>query len=450
MADLPAGRGRGIVRRIYANLGLLIGGKAAAGLISLVYMMIAARALGPADYGVLILVHGYAMAVGGIVEFPGWHAIVRYGAQALEASDRGRLIRLLRFAAGIEAIGGMASVVVAAALAPLIGPRLGWSAEAQGFATLYAFAVLASIRATPAGYLQLVGRFDLLGAHGVVAPLVRLAGATVAALAGAGLRGFLVAWLIAALAEWLAMWGLGWWVARVHVAGHRLIGRATGARRENPGIWRFMIAANADITFTELSGRMVPLVIGWVMGPVAAGLYAIAQRAGVVIQQPAQILGQAAYAEFARLVAGGGTATGAALRLALWRCIALALAMASPAVLAMTIAARPLAVLLGGSAFAGAAVLIGWLASARLILVAAPPIGSALVALGRPGWSVLANIAASLLCLAMLPPVLLRLGLVGAGVQAGLQAVATVLLLVFLLHRATADDGARRPAMAQP
>ena len=45
----------GLVRRIYRNLGLLLGGKAAAGLISLVYVVAAARILGPEQYGVLVL-----------------------------------------------------------------------------------------------------------------------------------------------------------------------------------------------------------------------------------------------------------------------------------------------------------------------------------------------------------------------------------------------------------
>lgn len=47
----------GPVRRIYQNLGLLLGGKAAAGLISLVYVVAAARILGPEQYGVLVLVN---------------------------------------------------------------------------------------------------------------------------------------------------------------------------------------------------------------------------------------------------------------------------------------------------------------------------------------------------------------------------------------------------------
>jgi hypothetical protein len=116
---------QGIVRRIYANLARLIGGKAGAGIISLAYMVIAARALGPADYGVLMLVHTFAMTVGGIIEFPGWHAIVRYGAEALETKDRDRLGRLLRFAGAVELTGGVAARLPPPRGCPQFGaPRL--------------------------------------------------------------------------------------------------------------------------------------------------------------------------------------------------------------------------------------------------------------------------------------------------------------------------------------
>ena len=123
----------GLVRRIYRNLGLLLGGKAAAGLISLVYVVAAARILGPEQYGVLVLVNYFAMLVGGLVAFPGWHAIVRYGVQPAE-TDHAKLIRLLRFAGAIELAAGAAAVIVAALAVPLVGPLLGWSADAEKLA----------------------------------------------------------------------------------------------------------------------------------------------------------------------------------------------------------------------------------------------------------------------------------------------------------------------------
>ncbi len=425
------------VRRIYGNLGKLIGGKAAGAIVSVLYMIIAVRVLGPRDYGVLILVHTFAVTVGTIVEFPGWHAVVRYGTQAAQARDDGRLLRLLRFAGLVEGAGGVCSVLAAAVLAPWIGPRLGWSQTALDFALPYSFAVLATIRATPAGYLQLVGRFDLIGAHNLVSPLVRLAGAGGIALLGGGLHAFLVVWLVAALSEWVSMWAMGLWVLRRTRPDAKLIGSARGVVRENAGIRRFMLAANADLTFGDLAPRLAPLAVGWVMGPVAAGLYSVAQRATVVISHPVQLLGQAAYAELARLIAAGGS--GAEIRAALVRMIGIAAAIAVPALLVIAIAADPLAELIGGPAFRSAGGVMLWLAAARAVLLVGPPATAALAALGRPGLSVAANLICSLGLLPLLPPLMTAFGLRGAGIHAVLQAVAASGLLAWFVWRRSGE-----------
>jgi len=438
---MPDTAASGLVSRIYANLVRLLGGKAASAVLGLGYMVIATHALGPVDYGVLVLVHGFAMTVGGIVEFPGWHAIVRYGAQALAEDDHPRMLRLLRFAGMVEAVGGICSILAAAILAPIIGPALGWSQTAIAFAIPYSFAVLASIRATPAGYLQLLGRFDLLGLHNIVPPAVRLIGAGIAAYFHLGLKAFLVAWLIAALAEWIAMWVLGIVAVRRTLRNPVLLGSARGAIAENPGLWRFMLAANADVTLTELAARIAPLFVGWILGPAAAGLYAVAQRATVVIQQPAQIMGQAAYAELARLVASGGT--GAQLRSALLRCAGVAIAVATPVLLILAFFGRQIAVALGGHAFAGAASLILLLAIARTAWLVAPPASSALTALGRPTLSVAANLTINLGLLPLLPLMMLWIGLDGSGWHAIIQGVGASTLLLVMVLRQTRDPAAR-------
>ena len=422
-----------IVRRIYANLARLIGGKAGAGVISLGYMIIAARELGPADYGVLMLVHTFAMTVGGIVEFPGWHAIVRYGAEALEAKDHDRLGRLLRFAGTVELAGGVAAVATAALLGPLLGARLGWSPVAIGFALPYSFAVLASIRATPAGYLQLVGRFDLLAMHTLAAPVVRLVGAGIAAAMGVGLHGYLVAWLVAALVEWASLWAIGLWVARRELGKLPLAGSMRGVTSENGGIWRFMIGANADVTFGELAARIPPLLIGATLGSVATGLYSLAQRVTVVLAAPAQVLGQAAYAELARLVAAGGH--GAPLRAALYQSLRIALIAAAPVVIVLLLFGRQVAVLIGGPAYAGAAGLLVWLTLARTILLAGPPTSAALIALGRPSLSVVANLGSAFATLPLLFVLLREFGIAGAGWQAVVQAALAAGLLLFFVGR---------------
>lgn len=421
--------------RIFRGMGLVLGGKAGAGLISLVYLVIAARALGPRDYGILVLVHGYVIATCGIVEFPAWQAIVRYGAEAHAQNAPHRLARLLRFGTVVELAGGVAAILAAMLLAPFVGPHLGWPPETVAFAIPYSFAVLGSVRSAPAGYLQLIDRFDLIGLHNMVQPLVRLCGATLALMMGWGLKGFLIAWLAAALAEFVVLWGMGAVCALRRLGPVLLHPERGSARNDNPGIWRFLVASNADVTLSELAGRIAPLVVGWVMGPAMAGLFAVAQRATVIIAQPAQILGNTAYAELARLVAAGEG--GAPLRQTLGRVIGIALLAATPVVTLVALFPTPIVTLLAGSAFKAAGALMVVLVAARMIAVIGPPCSSALSAMGHPALSMSANLFASLVFLPVLPWLLHHFGLMGAGVQAIGQALLASGLLAGLVWRAS-------------
>jgi len=435
--DAPP-RAPGIVRRIYNNLGLLLGGKLAAGLISLIYVVAAARILGPSQYGVLVLVNYFAMLVGGVVAFPGWHAIVRFGVGPAD-DDHAKLVRLLRFAAAIEILAGLVAILVAAVLAPVLGPRLGWSAEAQTLALPYSFAVLATVRATPGGYLQILRRFDILGLHNLVTPLVRLGGTVLIMVFGLGLNAFLVVWLVAALAEGISLWIAAIYLARRHLLDAPLLGAIKDVRGEHAGIGRFMLTANADIMLGDLAGRITPLVVGMILGPAAAGLYAIAHRTTVVIAQPAQILGQAAYAELARLVAAD--TSGLAIRHALLRCVGIALATILPLLAGLALFSREIAVLVAGPAYAEAGGVMIWLAVARSIGMVTPPTSAALIALGRPGLSVTGNLLASLGLLPLLPLFNRLWGLQGAGFHALLQTSAGAVILGAFLWRATERHG---------
>lgn len=423
----------GASARIFKGMGLVLGGKAGAGLLSLAYLVIAARALGPHDYGILVLVHSYVMAVCGIVAFPAWQAIIRYGAEASTAGHQHRLARLLRFGAVVELSGGIAAVLVAMALAPIVGPSLGWPAETVGFAIPYCLAVLGSVRSTPAGYLQLIDRFDLIGLHNLVQPTVRLLGAAAAWLCGWGLKGFLIAWLTAAIAEFAVLWTLGLWCALRRMGPVLLYPEHGKAAAENRGLWRFLIASNADVTLSELTGRIVPLIVGWILGPTMAGLFAVAQRATVIIAQPAQILGNTAYAELARLVASGHG--GSMMRRTLCRVIGIALVVAAPVVVITALFSVQLVTLLAGPAFTAAAGVMILLIIARMIAVVGPPCSSALSAMGHPAVSMSANLFAGLIFLPALPWLLETSGLAGAGMQAIGQAALASGLLVLLVWR---------------
>ena len=289
------------------------------------------------------------------------------------------------------------------------------------------------MRSTPAGYLQLIGRFDLIGLHNLVQPLVRLGGAAIVIGFGWGLRSFLVAWLLAALAEFAVLWSMGLWFAARRLGPGLWKPEPGDVRLENPGIWRFLIASNADVTLRDLAGRVAPLIVGWVLGPASAGLYSVAQRATVIIAQPAQILGNTSYAELSHIVAEGGD--GRSLRQTVAKVVGISLLAALPVVLLVAFLPQAIVGLLAGAAFAGAAPVMVVLVVARAIGLIGPPCSAAISALGHPERSMSANLFASLVLLPALPWLLHSFGLMGAGIQAVGQAILTSALLVVLTWR---------------
>jgi O-antigen/teichoic acid export membrane protein len=426
--------GRSAVRRIFANLAMLLGGKLAAGVVSLAYLVIVTRTLGAVDYGVLTLVNGYATLVGGLIAFSGWHGLVRYGSEALEAGSHGRLLRVTRLMTLIELGFGVAACAVAALLAPLVGPHLGWSPRATNIAVIYSLSIFATVRATPQGLLQLAGRFDLIGAHQMLSPLVRLIGSIIVWQTGGGLIDFLIVWLIGALIEGAGMWALGLWILRRMRLEDRLLGPIDGVLGENAGLLSFIATTNVDLTLRDLAPRIAPLTVGWMLGPAAAGILALVQRACSVLQQPAVLLGQASYAVLARLIAAGDIA---GLRRTVWRGATAAVAASVPVVVVFAFWGDPILRLIGGRSFSGGALLLVLTAAGRCLLLVAPPLSAALTAMGRPSQSIMVNLTTNFALFPLLPPLLLILGINGAGWHALLQALVASVWLAVMFRRAT-------------
>lgn len=428
-ATLPAAHG---LKRIFANLGLLLSGKAGAGLISLAYLAIVARSLGASDYGILILVHAYVTLIGGVVAFSGWHGLVRFGSLALEEGDAERFLKVGRFLTIVEVGFGVAAIVVAVLLVPIVGPHMDWPPDAMRFAAIYTLAILANVRSTPLGMLQLAGRFDLIALHHLLSPAARLVGSIIVWAMGGGLVGFLSVWLAAALLEWAGMWALGFCVLHRMRLGFRWLGPVEGVIGDNDGILPFIATTNVDITLREFAPRLVPLAIGWILGPAAAGLFSLAQRASVVLDQPATLLGQASYSVMTKLVAAHDRAK---LSRLVWHSAGAAMLLSLPIILLLIFVGPALLSLLGGNSFRGGGTVLLLLAAARAIALGTPPFTSALIAIGLPSRSIAVNLVSNLLLLPVLPLLLLAFGLNGAGFHALLQAALALGALSILFAR---------------
>ena len=432
------------VQRIFHNAGKLIGARAVAGAVSLIYLAVATRSLGPAGFGVLTLVHLYALTVGGVIVVPGWHAVVRYGAISLANDRREDLFKLLRFTTAVEVATGVLAMAAVAGGAGLAAHLLSWPPAVVPLATLYSITVIGNLRSTPTGALYLLGRFDLIAASQALGPLIRLAGSLVAAWMHAGVTGFLIAWLVAGMSEGVLQWSFGVYALHRAKLLTGLVGSPRGATAAHPGLWAFLMATNFDLTLSDLGARVTPLIVGWQLGPAAAGLYQLALRAGMVLAQPAQIVGQAALPELSKIVAAGDTR---ALARSVRHASLLAGLAGLPIWLVFVAFGRIGLGLLGGPGFQAAYVVLLLVGGARLITLAGASLGPAMLALGRPGRMLQFNALATLGSLPVLVGLIRVMGLAGAGVHAVIQALVLVGAMAWFV---LADLARRRGALPEP
>jgi O-antigen/teichoic acid export membrane protein len=221
-----------------------------------------------------------------------------------------------------------------------------------------------------------------------------------------------------------------------------MIGPVGGVTRDNPGLIRFLATANADLTLRDFAPKAVPLIVGAVLGPAAAGIYSLANRAAVVIQQPATQLAQASYPVIAKLLAAGDIP--AAKRLS-WKTAGYAMAAAVPVVILLAFFSKQILELMGGKGFGAGALVFILLAIGRAALLGAVPLSSLLIALGRTTASILVNVGVNLLTLPLLVGALTTMGLPGSGWYGAVTGIGTFLILAALLAL-----GKTRPARLEP
>jgi O-antigen/teichoic acid export membrane protein len=426
-ATTPAGAGpREIFRRILRNAGLILGGKAATALLNLAATSIAIRSLGLEAMGVLVLVHAFARTASSFVKFQSWQAVLRYGAGSLEPERRAEFHALLRFTAGLDLLASAVGCVFCALAAWALGPAaFGWSPEVATMAALYATSTFFMVTATPIGLLRLFDRFDLLARRDALGAVVRLSGAALAAAFGGGLPAFLGAWYAAVALGGLALIAGAWTELRrrgllkregnAAAAGPRPV-RATEA---HPGLWGFVWSTNLMTTLSLGSTHLATLCVGFVLGPAAAALFALARQIGEAALKPSRFLTPALYPELARLAAAGDHA---GLRAVLRRSLAWSVAAALVLLAALAALGGPLLRLVGGEAATAAWGVMLLLALAASIGFAGFSLEPLLVSVERHRRALRLRFLATLAYIPAALAGLWLLGLEGAGAAAVFSA----------------------------
>ncbi len=400
-------------------------GKAVGGVLSLAYLAIAARSLGPEQLGVLILVHTYALVVSGVAGFQSWQTIIRFGASMLHGGDQEALKSLLRFTIRLDIVSAIVAIIIAVSAAPFAARFFGWPDDVVRLVFLYSLAIPFLIAATPTGVLRLFDEFKIIGWQIIFMPAVRFLGAIWLWVVGADVNAFIVLWIVSAFFNGGSLWFFGLRALRKADLTPRIFGPAKqkADRRWLPFTIKTNLSSSIELSHTELP----VLIVGAVLGPGAAGFLRIATNLSNLIAHPANMLNWAIFPELSNVEAKVGR--GAMLRVVA-RSVLTAVTVAAPIVLLFAIFRRDLATIIGGSAFLPAAPIIALMAAAQPLRLIGIGLDSAVLARGRPGWALSAQIAAALTHLLLLYGLMSVIGVIAAPIAFAAGWCALILVLI--------------------
>lgn len=293
-----------MLKRVVANVSLLLGGKAAAGLLTAATIALMARALDPGSVGVLALLHAYVITIRGLLNLRLVEAIVRYGVPLFDQEDYPALFRLLRFSDKVDTLTSIAAALIGIALAQLIGPIIGWRSEHAWLAMLYSAALLFSANNSSHGVLRICDRFDLLGWSMTIGPLVRLLGAIIAFFVAPTISAFAIAMVFGLTTEYVITNVFGRQIRdrQLHESQHAMAEAAPAPLRDQfPDLTRFIAVVYAQNTLDMLPKQISTLLAGMLLGPAGAAMFQIAREFANVLAKPVVMLRQAVFPDLTRL-----------------------------------------------------------------------------------------------------------------------------------------------------
>jgi O-antigen/teichoic acid export membrane protein len=370
-------------------------GKFVNAISGLVTMAVLARYLGPGPFGVIAIFRTVVTVIDSYANFNTWQALIKFGTEAIADQRPNDVKRMIKLAFLIDATTAVIGALIVAGLTLIIPGRFGWSASEATLCAVYGLTLVSKVSGTTDGIFRICDAYRVQAIVAGIGAVTSTATVVISVALGASFEGCVIALVAGEIANNIAQTLASFWVARKAGYAGWLRTSLQGVRTTFPGIVRFFVATNAQLTVKTTQGEIDMLVIGSMLGRVPAGLFRVVKQLGtipgrvflpfelVLFTELARAAASHDYPGFRRLLVRSVTIAGVG-SLILW-------AIAS-------LAARPLIELVAGPEFIGVVSAFRWYLLAMVIQVCSTTVLRSMIALGRPGTAFLFD-AASLLVL---------------------------------------------------
>jgi O-antigen/teichoic acid export membrane protein len=418
----------GIVR----NTGWLIAGKVISAVLSLAYLGMATRALGPTAFGQFVLILGTAQAIAALVSFETWQLVMRFGMDHVTAARPGALGRLIAFCMTLDVGGAILGAGIASVAVTQLAPLFGWSPKLEGQSLAFCFVLLASFRSAAIGVLRMHDRFGASAFAETMLPVFRMIGVLVVLSMGATVPRVLAAWAIAEFLTAVTHWVLAFRTLPPKRAWFRWTGMLS-VPREHPGFWRFAGVTNAGSTMALFGKQFAILLVGAEVSPAAAGGYRIAHQLGQALANVSDMLSRATFSEIMRARSSEAVSD---LRLLFRNASRIAMITAGIMIALLLLLGHIALGLLGGPHYASAFPLVLILGTAAAIDAGGVSFEPALLASGKAWISFRLRLLATVVLIVGLVVLLDKLGPIGAAVATLTASTLATLTLGLAARRA--------------
>ncbi|MEO5811661.1 MAG: lipopolysaccharide biosynthesis protein [Rhodanobacter sp.] len=419
------------VRRVLTNFGYLMRGRAVAGLLMLAATALMARTLGPAQFGVAMLIESYYLLMRGLFDFNSFDSVVRFGVPLHADGDQHKLQRLIAVCRRVDRQSMVVGTAVSVLLAPAIGPYIGIEHGAVILLAGYSLVLLTEANNAASGVLRLFNRFDALGWQMTIGAAVTFVGVLVGWWLDATLYVFVIIMAVAQASENLYLSWRGWREYRQQIGSrlasdvraHTRVAEFTGLRHF---LWMCYWQSNLDLVPRHLA----MLLAGNLLGTAGAGMLRLANQLSSLLSKSSRLIRDVAFPDLTRiwLRQREGFA-----RLA-YRTALLGSLVGLTVVVASYLWGADFLRVLVGKKFEAAAGLLTLMLLAATFDLASAPLRAAVYVMGRAGRLVLVYIVSTALYLTLFVVLSESMSLIGAGVAACAAAAMQFAVMAVIIH----------------
>lgn len=404
--------------------------------------VVAARILGPEDFGAASLIIGAVTLVYTVLNPQSSDTVVRYLTTYVEEDDRRRAAALPKFT--MIADGGLAvfATVLIASTAGFVSEHVIGRPGAAPLLLAYAVLTAGSApAATATSILTVLGRFGAIARLQAASAVVR-AGAVVTALAaGKGIAGLVIASGLGLLMEGLLLAVTAERSLRRTIGSSWLAARLDVLRDERWDILRFTGYSGLTTMVTAAVKHADLVLLGALSGPVQAGYYRLARTLVQPLGAVAAPMQSSVYPRLRRLAVSDGRAIPSSLKRYL-----LFLGVPTSILVLLGLPLAGLAVrVIAGQEFVPATPAVQWLLAGSAVAMLVFWLRPAMLALDHVRFLFLNSAAAAAVSLVGFVLVAAPFG--AAGVAAVRVGVATILasasLLAYLVVRLRSSERRR-------